>query len=236
MRWKLLRRRLSVSAPRMTVRSHLPWPLRWAVAALSLGFSAALALWAFEFGKGIAGLDRGAKQELAALRVEVDRLRVENERALSVANTAESLLKTERTTQERLAQSVRELEKEAQELRTNLAFFERLLPARAEGLAIRALKTDADVPGRLRFQMLVMQSGKDPAEFAGRYELVLGGTLAGKPWSMLPGAAARGDIRLRQYARVEGEAIYPAEVAVRSVQVRLLGPNGDVRATHVQKL
>jgi hypothetical protein len=68
MRWKLLRRRLSVSAPRMIVRSHLPWPLRWAVVALVFGFSAALALWAFEFGKDIAGLDRGSKEELAQLR------------------------------------------------------------------------------------------------------------------------------------------------------------------------
>ncbi|MBL8301163.1 MAG: hypothetical protein JNM26_00155, partial [Ideonella sp.] len=68
MRLKLLRRRLSISAPRMIVRSHLPWPLRWAVAALVLGFSAALALWAFEFGKSIAGLDRDAKLELAHLR------------------------------------------------------------------------------------------------------------------------------------------------------------------------
>ena len=69
MRWKLLRRRLSVSAPRMIVRSHLPWPLRWAVAAVVLGFSAAIALWAFEFGKNIAGLDRHSVDELQALRV-----------------------------------------------------------------------------------------------------------------------------------------------------------------------
>jgi len=62
MRWRLLRRRLSISAPRMAVRSHLPWPLRWAVAALMLGFSAALALWAFEFGRNIAGLNHGARQ------------------------------------------------------------------------------------------------------------------------------------------------------------------------------
>ena len=68
MRWKLLRRRLSVSAPRMIVRSHLPWPLRWAALAVMFGFSAAIALWAFEFGKEIAGLDRGAKEELAQLR------------------------------------------------------------------------------------------------------------------------------------------------------------------------
>ena len=92
MRWKLLRRRLSISAPRMIVRSHLPWPLRWIVFALMLGFSAAIGLWAFEFGKDIAGLDRNAKAELAELRIEVAKLRSEREGAQSIANTAESLL------------------------------------------------------------------------------------------------------------------------------------------------
>ena len=62
MRWKLLRRRLST--PRVTVRRHLPWPIRWLSGALVLGFSAAIALWAFETGKDLAGLDRSAKAEL----------------------------------------------------------------------------------------------------------------------------------------------------------------------------
>ena len=92
MRWKLLRRRLSISAPRMSVRRHLPWPLRWAVLALALGFSAALALWAFEAGKSIAGLDRRSAEELEQLRVEVVRLRGEREKASSIADTADSLL------------------------------------------------------------------------------------------------------------------------------------------------
>ena len=79
MRWKYLRRRLSISAPRMIVRSYLPWPLRWIAFALMLGFSAAIGLWAFEFGKDIAGLDRNAKAELSALRVEVEQLRAERQ-------------------------------------------------------------------------------------------------------------------------------------------------------------
>ena len=54
MRFRLLRRRLTISAPRMAVRSAMPWPLRWAVVAIVLGFCAAIGLWAFEFGKGIA--------------------------------------------------------------------------------------------------------------------------------------------------------------------------------------
>ena len=48
MRWKLLRRRLSVSAPRVTVRSRLPWPIRWLVLALMMGGSAAVAVWTYE--------------------------------------------------------------------------------------------------------------------------------------------------------------------------------------------
>ena len=46
----------------MIVRSHLPWPLRWVFVALMFGFSAASALWAFEFGQDIAGLDRARRR------------------------------------------------------------------------------------------------------------------------------------------------------------------------------
>src|SRR5258706_1203229 len=151
MRWKLMRRRMSISAPRMIVRSHLPWPLRWALVALVLGFSAAIAMWAFEFGKDIAGLDRDAKAELAKLRVEVAQLQAERERTLSIANTAESLLKTERVAQERLAQQVKQIEAENMALKGDLGFFERLLPARvSEGISIRGLQAEAKAPGQLR--------------------------------------------------------------------------------------
>ena len=133
MRWKLLRRRLSVSAPRVIVRSHLPWPLRWAVVALTLGFSAALALWAFEFGKEIAGLDRSSRQELAQLRIQVTGLRAENERARAVADSADSLVKAEKAAQEQLAQQVRQLEADKLALQADLGFFEGLMPLSGDG-------------------------------------------------------------------------------------------------------
>jgi hypothetical protein len=103
MRWRLLRRRLSSSAPCMIVRRHLPWPLRWVVAALSLVFSVAIALWAFEFGKSIAGLDRQSKDELTQLRVEVARLRNERDKIQGIANTAEGLMRAATVAQDRLA-------------------------------------------------------------------------------------------------------------------------------------
>ena len=141
MRWRLLRRRLSISAPRMIVRSHLPWPLRWVVVALSLGFSAAIALWAFEFGKDIAGLDRQSKDELAQLRIEVAQLRSERDKAQAIANTAESLMRAESVAQDRLAQQLRRIEAENLELKADLGFFQRLLPAAAgPGLTVRAMQ------------------------------------------------------------------------------------------------
>ena len=236
MRWKLFRRRLSISAPRMIVRSHLPWPLRWVVLAVAFGFSAALALWAFEFGKEIAGLERGAKEELAQLRAEVKTLRDERERAQSIANTADSLLKAERATQDRLNQQLRQADAEVLALKADLGFFERLLPASgSSGLAVRSLQAEAVQPGQLRYQILLMQSGKSPAEFKGRYELQLSGTLEGKPWTWTPDAAGRA-ISVKQYARVEGTVDHPQPAVVKTVQVRVLDSAGGVRASQTVKM
>ena len=110
MRLRLLLRRLTVSAPRMAVRSALPWPLHWVLAAIVLGFCAAIGLWAFEFGKDIAGLDKSTKVELqlaraqvSALSAEVSTLKDERNKAQSVANTASTLMTAEGAAQQKLA-------------------------------------------------------------------------------------------------------------------------------------
>lgn len=235
MRWKLLRRRLSVSAPRMIVRSHLPWPLRWAVLAVMLGFSAAIALWAFELGKDIAGLDRDIERELAATQTELQRLREDHERMQSVANTAESLLRAERAAVETLQQQLRKVETENASMRADLGFFEQLLPAQGEALAVRALQADRVGPGQLRYQVLVMQSGKSAPPFSGRYEIRLSGTLSGAAWtSSWPDGPK--PVEVRQYARLEGLIDHPAEAVVKNMQVRLLGPDGAVVAVHAVTL
>ncbi len=232
MRWKLLRRRLSISAPRMIVRSHMPWPLRWAVMALALGFSAALAVWAFEFGKDIAGLDRGAgRADAASAADSVEQVRRERDKAQSIANTAESLLKTERTTLERLASQVRTLEAENLALKGDLGFFERLLPTSGrQGLMVRGLQAEVIGQGQLRYQLLVMQPGKSPAEFKGRYELTLRGRLDGRAWSQAPAGTARA-LQFRQYQRVDGVVEFPAAVVVEALQVSVVDAQGAIRAS-----
>lgn len=220
----------------MIVRSHLPWPLRWVVVALVFGFSAALALWAFEFGKSIAGLDLNAKAELAQLRVEVAKLRQERESAQSIANTADSLLKAERVAQDRLAQQLKQAESENLALKADLGFYERLLPASsADGLNVRAFQAEPSGQGNLRYQVLIMQIGRHQPEFVGRYDIVLSGTLDNKPWTISqPGGPKL--LQVKQSARLEGTVTYPEEAVVKSVQVKVTDNKGGVKATQTIKI
>ena len=234
MRWKLLRRRLSVSAPRMIVRSHLPWPLRWAALAVVLGFSAAIALWAFELGRELAGLDRAVKIELAQLRAEHDDLRSRYAAAQQLADTADSLLKTERAAQERLAQQLRQLELERQALQDELGFYQRLIPASGQGLQVRGLQAEVASVGQLRYQMLLVQNGRGVADFEGRYELVVIGQLEGKTWqAQLPGEQP---LKLRRVTRVTGLIDHPADAVIQTVEVRVFDAKGATRATQSVRL
>ena len=219
----------------MIVRSHLPWPLRWAALAVMLGFLAAIALWAFELGKDLAGLDRNDKEELSRLRAEVVELRSQHQQSTQVANTADSLLKTERAAQERLAQQVRQLEADKQALRADLGFYERLLPSAGDGVQLRGLQAETRVPGQLKYQLLVVQNGKPQADFKGRYDLVLTGQLEGKAWTQsLPGGPQA--LQMRQVTRLEGLIDHPPGAVIKSVQARVLDAQGATKATQTVRL
>lgn len=222
MRFKLLRRRLTISAPRMAVRSALPWPLRWALAAIVLGFCAAISLWAFELGKDLAGLDAGAKEELLRLRADLDKLRHERDQAQSIVNTSASLITAEKAAQERLALQIRTLEAENRKLRDDLGFFERLIPASgSESVAIRGLQAEVLSGTQLKYQVLLIHPVKNANEFKGRLEMKLAGTLNGKPWAMdLPGGPQ--PLQFRQYRRVEGMVDLPAQAVVKNVSAKVV--------------
>lgn len=237
MRWKLLRRRLSVSAPRVTVRSRLPWPLRWIAFALVLGFSGALSLWAFEFGRDIAGLDRNAQEELVQLREELARMRSEHERAVSIANSAESLLKTERVAQESLAARVKALEAENLALTRDLGFFEKLMPSGGgnRNMSLRGLQATPEGAGKLRYQALLTASAGRAAGFVGRYEVQLSGTLDGRNWSLRSSDPAH-SVNLKQYQRLEGVIDHPAAAMVKQLEIRVLDGSGKLQTSEVVRL
>jgi hypothetical protein len=213
----------------MAVRSALPWPFRWVVLAIVFGFCAAIGLWAFEFGKVIAGLDGGTKgelqqtrSELDAIRAEMANLKAERDKAQLIANTADTLLTSDKVAHERLAAQNKLLEAENRSLRDDLGFFERLIPtAGVGGIAIRGLQAELRNGREMKWQVLVIQALKNAPEFNGRLELIFTGVLNGKPWTAtLPGGAQ--SIKLKQYGRIEGVFELPPEAVVKGVTAKIL--------------
>lgn len=235
-------RRLTISAPRMAVRSALPWPFRWAMLAIVAGFCAAIALWAFEFGKDIAGLDFGVKDQLQqvreeneSLRAQISTLKEERNKAQSVANTADTLLTAEKVAQEKLNALSKLLETENQRLKSDLGFFEQLIPSSGTaGISIRGLQAELQKTGELKWQVLVIQAVKNPVEFKGQLELTFAGLENGRPWtgSLPTGPQA---VLVKQYGRIEGLYAVPAKVVVKSVTARVFEGTA-VRAVQTLKL
>jgi len=239
-RFRLLRRRLTISAPRMAVRSAMPWPLRWAVAAIMLGFCAAIALWAFEFGRDIAGLENGGQAEmqqlraqLEALKVEVEAAREQRDQAQSIANTAGTLVAAEKASGEQVNAQVKQLEADNRRLRDDLGFFEKLIPADStDPVAIRGLQAETFDNGKIRWQVLVIQSKKNAPELVGKLEIMLTGTSNGKPWT---GPASATPLKITQYGRLEGSLDIPAQVTVKGLTAKVID-GSMVRASQTIKL
>ena len=133
-----------------------------------------------------------------------------------------AILTTEKAAQEKLTSNARQLEVENQKLKSDLGFFEQLIPTGgAAGASIRGLQVELLKPTELKWQVLVIQAAKNPAEFSGQIELSFAGTESGKPWS---GTLSSGlvPVAVKQYGRLDGLYAVPPNVVVKSVTAKLL--------------
>jgi hypothetical protein len=244
--WKL-RQRFGIAAPKVAVRTHVPWYLRWLALALLLACSAALAAWMYEAGRRFAGFDRSeVSQEIAQLQREIAVGREELERLRTLANAAESKIAIERTAQQNLAKQVRVLEGENARLREDLAVFESTLssdPKKSAPLSIQRFKVQPELmPGEYRYHLLVLASGSRRGEFQGRYELLVSLTQDGRnvmmavPETGAPGAPGFG-LGFKHFQRIEGTFRVNPAARVDSVQVRIYeSGSAQARATQTAKL
>lgn len=229
---KKLRQRFGISAPRVAVRTHVPWYLRWFLLAVLLAFSVAPAAWMYDAGRRFAGFDRGEVQgELAGMRRELESTREELAKLRAIANAADSKMSIERTAQVRLGQQIRVLEQDNARLREDLAIFENMLSVEArsaQALNIQRFKVEPDgLPGEYRYRMLLLTGNRrDRGEFQGRLELLVGVRQeGGNAIILIPDrAAADGPafkLSFRNFFRVEGTFRVDPKVRVGTVQVRI---------------
>ncbi len=245
--WKL-RQRFGIAAPKVAVRTHMPWYLRWLGVAVLLAFSAALAAWMYDAGRRFAGFDRSeVEEELASTRREASSARDELTRLRASANAADSKLSIERTAQQKLAQQIRTLEQENARLREELAIFESMLSsenANPSPLSILRFKVEPDViPGEYRYRLLLLAAGpRRGKDFQGRLELVVSLTESGQDaMIVVPGPRDPDSpafrLNFKHFQRAEGVFRVNPKAKVKNVQVRVYeGGGADAKATQIANL
>jgi hypothetical protein len=230
MKWKLFRRKMGVSAPRVTVRAQLPGPLRALLYLGTVAIAVAAGVAIYEYGKMFAGPGRRELMlENQILQGQLRETKAERDKFQAVASAFESQMKVEHAAQEQLAKQVNSLEAESAKLREDLSFFESLLPApsNAKGVLIRSFRVQAEgESNQMRYRLLVQQSGKPSADFNGEVELQVSFIRDGRAFTMqVPDPATPSDaieLSFRHYQRVEGTFTLPQGAVARSVLVRIV--------------
>lgn len=234
-----LRGRFGISAPRVAIRTHLPWYWRALSVVVLAGVSLALAGWIYDAGQRIAGFHQGASEhEIAEMRERLVKLESELEGARMVANSSESRLRIESTAQERLTAQIRALEEENIRLKADLATFESLAGGQVgnAGLAISRLEIVPGGGGQYRYRLLLAHTGdKKDKEFKGMIQF-LATVQQGKETVMIQfpaggdPAASQYQVNFRYFRRLEGTFKLGAEDRVLRVEARLI-QDGVVKAS-----
>ncbi len=235
-----LRGRFGISAPRVAVRTHVPWYWRASSVIVLAAASLALAGWIYDAGRRFAGFEQSESvQEIDSMQKRLAQLQSELESARTVANASESRLRIESTTQEMLSGQIKTLEEENIRLKADLAMFENLAGGQAGefGLAISRLQiAPVGSGGQYRYRLLLAQTGdKKDKEFKGMLQFVAT-VQRGKETAMMqipvagdPGAS-QFQVSFRYFRRLEGTFNVAAGTQIQRIEARLI-QDGVVKAT-----
>lgn len=243
---KRFRQRFGISAPRMTVRTHVAWYWRWLGLAFLAAVTLAMAAWMYDAGRRFAGFDKSEIQdEIVQLRADVARLEMESAQLRAVANASEARVKMEQSAQAQLSAQLKQLVEESTRQKEDLAFFEGLIPGerRDERLSIHRFKVErGSLPGEYRYRLLVMQGGRRDREFQGAIQILADLQDKGRN-DMMPiiekGAPEGMTRRLnfKFFQRQEGSFQVSPTAKIRTVQVRVFeNGNTEPRALESVKL
>jgi len=242
MRYRLLRS-LSVSAPKMTVRSHVPLRMKICAGLVAFAIAVAIGVLIGRFGSAPA---RGKFDATLGRLMEENRdLRTERDRLVGASAPVDSRNVMENATIKELGDQISRLEADNAHLKEDVAFFEAATEGRtpataidaASGIALRRFQVTEDkATHRVRYRLLLTQDAKANRDFVGNLELVASFRRGGRAAKMTfpdPAGANAGSnvdaadpapyaLAFRSYKRVDGMFELPADAALTSVEAHVL--------------
>jgi hypothetical protein len=249
--WRRVRQHFGISAPRMAVRTHLPWWGRGTLLIAAAAIVAGMWWWGFDFGQIFGGFNRKeVEARLVTLEAEAGKLRSEATQLRARNSTLESELGMMRGAQETLTRQSTELSSDNAQLKEELAFLQKLVSdsSKQTGLAIQRLSAERDNDDMWHYNLLVVRGGSPKDEFEGTVVLQVGlapaaGAATGTRAMTLtlpedqPDTRAALGLRFKYYQRLEGRFRVPAGMRVTSVSARAFeSGQGSPRATRTLQL
>ncbi|MBK7592936.1 MAG: hypothetical protein IPI27_17210 [Betaproteobacteria bacterium] len=229
--WRRVRHHFSIDAPRMAVRSHLPWPWKAGLVVALLLLIGGMWWWGFDFGQILGGFNRKeVEARITALEAEAAQLRTESAELRTRSSQQDSELAMTRSVHATLTKQATELQNENSQLKEELVFLQQLFADanRQAGLAIQRVAVERERDGAYRYSLLVVRGGKPKDDFVGH--LTLHVALQQEPGSEKPTTLALPEeqpavapalkLRFKYYQRLEGTFEVPRGAQVRSIMVR----------------
>lgn len=217
------RRRFGISAPRVVVRTHVPW--QWLVlAALLFALLLLLGGWLVAQRNEAGALVyevANLREKALAQREELDLLR-------STAGTGLNAVSIERATQQQLLNRITALEEENAALKEDILLFDRLIPSAGESASVRIenFRVTREFDGRYRYRLIIaFQSGAGGADFRGRMQLAVSYVRFGKSELIeLPSSqdgAENFQLSVKHFARRDGVFQLPKGAEIKGVEARI---------------
>jgi hypothetical protein len=247
--WRRVRRHFGISAPRMTVRTHLPWWGRGALLAFLLAIIGGMWWWGFDFGQILGGFNRQEiETRLATLEADRAKLRAEAVELRIRSSALESELGMTRGAQEALTRQASELLSENAQLKEELAFLQKVVSdsSQSVGLQIQRIAVAPDGADMWRYSLLIVRGGSPKEEFKGN--VVVQATISTGPDGGTqprtislpedePTTAPALVLKFKYYQRVEGRFRVPPGGRVTAIAVRCFeAGQGNPRATRTLSL
>lgn len=236
-----MRGRFGISAPRVAVRTHIPWYLRTAGLTIVVILSIAMSVWAYDEGRSKGEGQITSTQIVDELRLAKSALEDEVARLRSLLTVSESSLQIEQATQLNLSEKNSLLAEENARLKEELVVFGRLakldrkaIPAKQDlgnisgDVSIDRLSARPDsVTGRYRFSfMLALLGPKRGKETKLNLQIVVsprGGSATDR--IELPRQneknIAQYAIALRNFRRIEGGFEVPVDTSISALEFRI---------------
>lgn len=221
---KKFRRRFGITAPRVVVRSQLPW--QWlALLMLLMAFLFGTVVWLI-FQRNEAGV---IGREVQSLREQLLGQQEELNLLRSTAGTGKNAVSIERAAQKQLLVRIQGLERENGTLKEDIRLFERLIPVVGEEAVVRIENFRVIHEGGARYRyrlLLAFQPSRQNPEFRGRLQLAVRYALAGKDRELLfPDKLEGADdyqLALKHFLRRESVIELPVGALLKAVEARVL--------------